>query len=280
MAKLHVPLDVHYADDPKIIEAGERAELLYVRGLAFAKRMNSDGVITDSQLARFGFRDARKRAEKLTEVNLWSRIEGGYVITTWLKHNKSAAEIAQLSEARAQAGQQGGRPSQKQIALAEESKPEKPENPKRREEREKLSEEKQREEIVFPTGTLAQPSRTRALSKAETLADHHLAELQPTLARGGSYDLLAEFRKVWEVAWQAAVTADIQPNVVGQRLAARFIATVTGAEPDYARAAQLVNRFGKVALLGIDQAIKNRPDDPYSYAWTVCSAEMKAMEIA
>ena len=52
MSGLFVPLDVDYADDPKIIEAGPLAELLFVRGLAFCKQQLSDGHIARSQLSR------------------------------------------------------------------------------------------------------------------------------------------------------------------------------------------------------------------------------------
>ena len=45
MSGLFVPLDVEYDSDDKMIEAGPMAELLYVRGMAFAKRTGSDGNI-------------------------------------------------------------------------------------------------------------------------------------------------------------------------------------------------------------------------------------------
>ena len=48
---VYVPLDVEYASDDKIIEAGPMAELVYVRGLAFCKRTLNDGEITRAQLA-------------------------------------------------------------------------------------------------------------------------------------------------------------------------------------------------------------------------------------
>lgn len=119
MGRVHVPLDVNYADDPKIIEAGERAEILYVRALAFCKKLLSDGRVSDSQLQRFGLRGVTKRAQRLVEVGLWERVsdaEGdGYQIVAWLKHNKSAEEIRALSVVRAEAGKQGGRPPQSKL---------------------------------------------------------------------------------------------------------------------------------------------------------------------
>lgn len=108
--RLHVQLDVHYADDPKIIDAGEKAELLYVRCLAFCKRnWETDGFISDGQLARVagaGLASVPARTKRLCEVGLLQRAEDdlfgtgmGYRVVAWLKHNPSAAEIAAVRRA-------------------------------------------------------------------------------------------------------------------------------------------------------------------------------------
>lgn len=102
--RLHVQLDVDYYDDPKIIDAGEKAELLYVRGLAFCKKnWRADGFISDGQVTRSvggGLAGLQARAKRLVEVGLWERVDDdlfgngkGYRVTAWLKRNPSAAEI-------------------------------------------------------------------------------------------------------------------------------------------------------------------------------------------
>lgn len=94
------PLSANYYDDDAIIAAGERAELLYVRSLAFAARKPVDGFISDLQLTTFRLSGVKARASRLCEVGLWERVEDdllgqgcGYRITSWLKHNASKAEI-------------------------------------------------------------------------------------------------------------------------------------------------------------------------------------------
>jgi hypothetical protein len=97
MSWLYVPLDVNYAEDDKIIEAGPMAELLYVRSLAFAKRDRRDGRISDGQI-----RDSvapripkhRALADRLVDVGLWQRNGSGIYISAWLKRNEAAAAIA------------------------------------------------------------------------------------------------------------------------------------------------------------------------------------------
>jgi hypothetical protein len=99
---LYVKLDVEYAHDPKMIDAGPMAELLYVRALCFAKRSMKDGFIAERQLpaVALGIPAPHKHAATLVEVGAWEKTTGGWNITSWLKRNKSAARIAHEIEAR------------------------------------------------------------------------------------------------------------------------------------------------------------------------------------
>lgn len=94
------PLSANYYDDDAIIAAGEKAEVLYLRALAFAARKPVDGYISDLQLTTFRLPGVQGRARRLCEVGLWERVEddllgagGGYRIRSWLKHNASKSEI-------------------------------------------------------------------------------------------------------------------------------------------------------------------------------------------
>jgi hypothetical protein len=94
----YAPLSATYYQDDDIAEAGEAAELLYLRGLAFCAGRPSDGFMSDSQVVRFvaiGLTDVQQRADRLVDVGLWERVDGGYVIRAWLKWNKSAEELGQ-----------------------------------------------------------------------------------------------------------------------------------------------------------------------------------------
>ena len=106
---IYAPLSAYYFDDAAIMEAGEDAELLYVRMLAYAARqMEYEGFISDRVItSRLGIlpresgngmgtvpgTDAGSRAGVLAELGLLTREPGGYRITGWLKWNKSAAEM-------------------------------------------------------------------------------------------------------------------------------------------------------------------------------------------
>lgn len=104
------PLSAQYYKDDAIAEAGERAELLYVRGLAFGAEILQDGYISHTQLERFpgvGMKDAQKRAIALCEVDLWIPDDrGGYTIRSWSKWNQLMSEIKdkQAADAARKAG--------------------------------------------------------------------------------------------------------------------------------------------------------------------------------
>lgn len=105
----YVPLSAHYADDEKIMEAGEDAELLYLRMLAYAARTPlTEGWISDRVLrSRLGIlpresgngagtvpgTDAGSRAERLRDSRLIEREGDGWRIISWLRWNRSAEEM-------------------------------------------------------------------------------------------------------------------------------------------------------------------------------------------
>lgn len=105
----YAPLAANYADDEKIMEAGEDAELLYIRMLAYAARTpRTEGWVSDAViLSRLGIlprisgngtgtetgTDAGSRAARLHDVGLIERAGTGYRITSWLKWNKSVEEM-------------------------------------------------------------------------------------------------------------------------------------------------------------------------------------------
>ena len=105
----YVALSATYADDEKIMEAGEFAELLYVRMLAYCARTPlSEGWISDPVMeSRLGVlpvaagngagtlagTDVGSRAGKLQASGLITRDGNGWRIVSWLKWNRSVEEM-------------------------------------------------------------------------------------------------------------------------------------------------------------------------------------------
>lgn len=98
----YAPLSAYYYDDTRVIRAGEKAEILFCRLLAFSARDLKDGFIDDAQISRVGqgLPGLKARLNKLVEVDLLERCEddllgggSGYRIRRWLKWNLSAEQI-------------------------------------------------------------------------------------------------------------------------------------------------------------------------------------------
>ena len=101
--RLYVPLDVEFASDPKILEAGPLAAYLYVCSLAYCKRSDRAGEIHAAQLRVLALGlpgKPEKFAETLVKVGLWTETADGWEIPAWLKHNLSPEQLEE-SKARA-----------------------------------------------------------------------------------------------------------------------------------------------------------------------------------
>lgn len=110
MTGLYVKIDVEYASDEKMIAAGPLGELLYIRSLAFCKKNpTTDGRISTHQLATvgIGIPNLKKHAARLTEVGAWNVTKTGWVISAWLKRNRSSADIQAQLKMAADLGEQG-----------------------------------------------------------------------------------------------------------------------------------------------------------------------------
>lgn len=80
-----VPLDVNYPHDEAIRAAGPDAELLFVRGIAYAKRTRNGGWIPEYDLSvvAVGLKGVQKRVDALVRVRLWLVEVGGWRIRSW-----------------------------------------------------------------------------------------------------------------------------------------------------------------------------------------------------
>jgi hypothetical protein len=104
MAKqIYVPLEVDYYHNAKFNGLSEAAEVLWLRSLCYAKDHLTDGELTLGQLRFLGLDNLDERIAELVTARLWTPTDRGWLISGFLKRNKSAAEVEQTSEIRRQA---------------------------------------------------------------------------------------------------------------------------------------------------------------------------------
>lgn len=84
-----VPLDVNYAHDRAIRQAGPMAELLFIRAMTYARRMKTSGYVPDYDLEVIGvgIPKLKQQAEALVRVRLWAAAAGGWKFRSWDKWN-------------------------------------------------------------------------------------------------------------------------------------------------------------------------------------------------
>lgn len=93
---LYVPLDVNYVTDEGIRRAGPAAELLYIRGLTYSKRTQSDGFLPDYDMPviSVGLPQVKESIEALVDRELWLATDGGWQIRSWRRWNEAHQDAA------------------------------------------------------------------------------------------------------------------------------------------------------------------------------------------
>ena len=117
---LYVPLDVNYVSDEGIRRAGPDAELLFVRGLAYAKRTKSDGFLPDYDLPviAVGLYGVEASIKALVSWELWEEEDDGWRIRSWDRWNPPGEE-EERERKRALAAARKRRQRERQAAAAE-----------------------------------------------------------------------------------------------------------------------------------------------------------------
>ena len=93
-----IKLDDGFASNPKIAMLSDGAFRLYITGLCYAGKHLTDGFIPAPLRRSLGTEMASKLASKLLEKGLWIKVEGGYQIHDYLKHQTSKAQAEMEKE--------------------------------------------------------------------------------------------------------------------------------------------------------------------------------------
>ena len=101
---VYVPLDANYLRDPRIRRAGPDAELLYIRGLAYAKAGETDGVVYgfDIDAVAVGLNKVPARINALVREEAWEPHDDGWFIKGWFKWNDPVDKLREQKRKRAE----------------------------------------------------------------------------------------------------------------------------------------------------------------------------------
>lgn len=109
--RLFIAVSTSFYQDPKMLEAGDGAMLLYLKGLAYSKEHLLDGYVPVTSLQLFGgkFRETRANADRLVSAGLWEETEGGWRVPydRWCAWQTTKEQVEDLRAKRAAAGRAG-----------------------------------------------------------------------------------------------------------------------------------------------------------------------------
>lgn len=103
-----VRIDENMVDHPKIAGLSDRAFRLWITGLAYANRQETDGHLDMKTTRRWTQRGAKVAEKELVDAGLWHQNGREYVIHDYLEYQPSKADNSDLRAKRAAAGRVGG----------------------------------------------------------------------------------------------------------------------------------------------------------------------------
>jgi hypothetical protein len=111
-------LDEDFPQHPKIVAAGEWAELIHIHALIYSNHYLTDGFIpTEAVPTLTRVRSHVEPSIKaLVKLGVWVPVEGGYAIHDFLEYQPSKAEVLAKRKQKASSGQAGGLARAKRMA--------------------------------------------------------------------------------------------------------------------------------------------------------------------
>lgn len=104
----YAQIEFEFWSNPKVLYVGKDAALLYIAGCGYCSQHLTDGFIADGSvhfIANMAWqRSYKKLVNSLVESGLWKKVDGGYEINDYLKHNKSKAEVVEYRDKKSRAG--------------------------------------------------------------------------------------------------------------------------------------------------------------------------------
>jgi hypothetical protein len=115
-----VRIDEHFADHPKVVQAGPLAMALHVAALCYCNRFLTDGFIPEAKartLIELG-PETDEIIKRLVTASLWDQADGGYRVHDYLDYQPSKQKVIEERSKKRAAGQAGGEASAQARAQA------------------------------------------------------------------------------------------------------------------------------------------------------------------
>ena len=107
----HIQVEASVRTHRKFLQAGPAASWLWLCSVGYSQDGLTDGFIPFEAINYLGVKAPQNLKAKLVEVGLWEQVEGGWQIHDYAKHNRTAAQVNSIKQAKRTAGAAGGRAS-------------------------------------------------------------------------------------------------------------------------------------------------------------------------
>lgn len=104
----HVRVDSSVPRHRKFQQAGPAPSWLWLCGLAYCQEGLTDGFIPVESIDYLGVKNATRLASHLVKAGLWEKVDGGWQVHDYLKHNRSAMQVNGIKKNRRESGRIGG----------------------------------------------------------------------------------------------------------------------------------------------------------------------------
>lgn len=257
-----VRLDDNFADHPKVIALSDSAFRIYINALCYSNRQLTDGFIPSPVYSIWASKEPNEEpADALIDADLWEVVEGGYLIRSYEEYQPTREKV---ETKRAEARERLKRYRDKQGNANETQKKRQPQpNPTQPNPNSldiDISKEVEPYESASPIplprvksayAAVERISNTLDTARANgvnawnltKLVEDEFDKLQANNEKGACIGLT-----VWYVSY------------LQQR-------QLTSA--DISRIGQMITRFGRIALLAIDEAASKDLEDLVSYAFRI-----------
>lgn len=274
MSRAWVQIACSLPTNPKILAVGPAGGWLYLQGLCYCGEHLTDGFIPTSALAVMPGATV-EQAAVLVAAGLWLELENGWQVHDYLLHQQSREQVLAKREgwkkrtARARQRRAEAEAPDPSHGVTTGDLPQVSADVTRTEvqgthaTRRRTEEEEQHQHLPAPHGA-AQMPRVHTAQAAVTRIQQRLS------------DGIASGANAWNISrlvrpeFDAMVAAEDVGGAIA--LTGWYVASLRGeplSSKEFGRIGQMVRRFGRVALLAIDEAAIKDLDDLVSYAFRV-----------
>ena len=249
-----VRLDDNFADHPKVIALSDKAFRLFITGLCYSNRQLTDGIIPYQIVNAWVGNDPMKPSDELEDQNLWERIDKGFMIRSYTEYQPTKEKV---NKKRDEARERLRRYREKQGNADETENKRHPQpNPTQPNPNIEIKDNYSLEVIPQPRVKTAKEAVIRIGNKLEDARKQGINAWNISKLVEAEWDLLHDAN---DIGGCIALTAWYVSELQSRQL--------TSAE--ISRIGQMTKRFGRIALLAIDEAASKDLTDLVSYAFRV-----------